>query len=113
MPNKTGSLNDRVILIGERRWVIASALADAFKAKGAQVLMVANCHSDLADIPTLSAAVLDSDSHDLRQRFEARGIPVVLYTACVQIDGESISGPIIQKPAQQAEVVARLEQLLI
>ena len=89
------------------------ALANELRAKGAQVVMVANSHSDLADLPNLSAAVLDIDSPDLRKRLAAKGIPFVLYTARAQIDGEGMSAQIIRKPALRAEVVARLQQLLM
>ena len=101
-------LRGRSVLIVRRRWIIARALADAFEAKGASVAMTTKPDSNLADLPNLSAAVLDSASGDLRHRLSARGIPFVLYTAREQTDDASI----VRKPAPAAEVVARVEEWL-
>ena len=104
---KRNSLHGRLILIVQRRWIIARALADAFEARGAEVVMAKNSLFDLVDLPNLSAAVLDSASGDLRHR-SAREIPFVLYTAREQTD----DAPIIRKPAPAADVVAHVEKLL-
>ena len=105
---KRNSLHGRLILIVQRRWIIARALADAFEARGAEVVMAKNSLFDLVDLPNLSAAVLDSASGDLRHRLSAREIPFVLYTAREQTD----DAPIIRKPAPAADVVAHVEKLL-
>jgi|SRR5215467_3456136 len=106
----TSSLQDRLILIGERSWVIASTLAGQCEARGAKVLMAKNSGSDLAITPHLAAAVLGSHSRDLCQQLQARAIPFVLYTGC--IDHECSAAAIIQMPAPLVEVVARVEELL-
>jgi hypothetical protein len=107
MPHRK-SLEGRTVLIVECRWIIARTLADAFEAKGAKVVMTKNSLSGLADLPNLSAAILDSSSGDLPQRLSARGIPFILYTARGQTD----DAPIVKKPAPVGEVVARVEELL-
>jgi hypothetical protein len=104
----TKSLQDRRVLIVQRSWIIARALADAFEATGAKVLSMTKLHPDLAVLPDLAVAVLDGTSGDLRKRLSARGIPFVVHTARAQTD----EGPIIQKPAAVADVVARVEKLL-
>jgi DNA-binding response OmpR family regulator len=107
-----GPLDGRVVLIVQRSWTIASALADALEANGAQVLVAKNSSSDraLADDPRLSAAVLDGQSNDVRRRLEARRLPFLVYAGHAQ--DESATLTIIRKPASLAEVVARVEQLL-
>lgn len=103
------SLKGRTVLIVQRRWIIARTLADAFEAKGAKVVMTKDALSELAGVSSVSAAVLDSTSGDLRQQLSARGTPFVLYTARERTD----DAPIVQKPAPVADIVARLEELLI
>ena len=105
---KRNSLQGRLILIVQRRWIIARTLAVAFEARGAEVVMVKYSLSDLANLPNLSAGVLDSASRDLRRELKAKGIPFVLYTARERPD----DAPIIRKPAPAADVVARVEELL-
>ena len=112
----TAFLKGRVILIVQRVWVIASALASAFEANGAQVLLATNSRSGLAalaDHPHLSAAVLDSRSRELCRQLEVRGIPFLLYTGRDQIGDECAGAPIVRKPASPADVVDRVERLLI
>jgi len=106
MPRR--SAQGRVILIVQRSWLIASGLAGAFETTGAKVVIAKNLHADLANIPNLSAAVLDSASHELCRELEAKAIPFVLYTAQNQFEAESV----IKKPASPKEVVARVEELL-
>jgi len=109
-----GSLDGRVVLIVQRLWVVANALARAFEANGAQVLLATNSRSGLAlaDHPNLSAAVLDSGSRELCRQLEARGIPFLFYTGRDRINDEFATAPIIRKPASPAEVVDGVEQLL-
>jgi hypothetical protein len=54
-----GVLDGRLVLIVQRLWVVANALANAFEANVAQVLLTTNSRSGLAftDHPNLSAAV--------------------------------------------------------
>jgi DNA-binding response OmpR family regulator len=104
------AIHGRVVLIIQRRWYIASALAVAFEAKGAKVVMTRSYDPDLANISNLAAAVLDSSSRDLCAQLRARGIPFVLYTA--RVDHECDAAAIIQKPAPPSEVVARVEEAL-
>jgi hypothetical protein len=59
-------------------WLIARTLADAFEAKGAEVIMDKKADPDLANVPNLTAAVLDSQSLVLRRKLQAKGIPFVL-----------------------------------
>jgi len=106
MPRR--SAQGRVILIVQRSWLIASGLAAAFETTGAKVVIAKNLHPDLANIPNLSAAVLDSASHELCRELEAKAIPFVLYTAQNQFEAESV----IVRPASPKEVVARVEELL-
>ena len=109
-----GSLDGRVVLIVQRLWVVANALARAFEANRAQVLLATNSRSGLAlaDHPNLSAAVLDSGSRELCRQLEARGIPFLFYTGRDRINDEFATAPIIRKPASPAEVVDGVEQLL-
>jgi len=106
MPRR--SAQGHVILIVQRSWFIASGLATAFETRGAKVVIAKNLHPDLANIPNLSAAVLDSPSHELCRELEAKAIPFVLYTAQSQLEAASV----IEKPASPKEVVARVEELL-
>src|SRR5215475_3901930 len=75
MPSGT-SLQGRTILIVQRTWLIASTLADAFEAKGAQVVMAKKADPDLANLPNLSAAVLDGQRVGLRRELQSRRIPL-------------------------------------
>ena len=99
-------------MIVQRRWVIATDLANSFEAKGARAVVATVSAPDLADIPNLSAAVVDGQSHELCRMLDARGIPFVLYTARQQIEAEPARASIVLKPAPAAEVVARVENLL-
>ena len=107
------SLHGRTILIVQQNWIIATALATAFEARGAQALLAKNSLPDLANVPNVSAAVLGSHSRDLCQQLRARGVPFVVYTGHTKIDHECSAAAIIEKPAPSAEVVARVETLLI
>ena len=102
------SLQGRNILIVQRAWLIARSLADAFEAKGAKVVVAKKDDPDLANLPNLSAAVLDGKSVDLRRELQAKGIPFVLYTT----HGQTDDARIIHKPASSAAVVSRVEELL-
>jgi hypothetical protein len=110
--HQVAPLDGQVILIVQRSWLIASDLADALEEKGALVILSKTSASRLADIPGLSAAVVDSHSGELCRLLEAKPIPFVLYTAGEQFEDEFPAAPIIRKPAPVAEVIARLEQLL-
>jgi len=70
--------------------------------------MAKKADPDLANLPNLSAAVLDGQRVGLRRELQSRRIPFVLYTALQQTD----DAPTIQKPASSAEVVARIEEWL-
>jgi len=105
-------LRGRVILIVQRIWTIASALATEFEGKGAQAVLAKNSHPDLADVPNLAAAVLGDHSPDLCQQLRARGVPFVLYSGHPEIDHECAAAAIIQKPAPPGEIVARVAGLL-
>jgi hypothetical protein len=59
---KDNSLHGRVILIVQRAWLLARTLANEFEAKGAKVVMAKKADPDLASLPKLPAAVLDSKS---------------------------------------------------
>ena len=107
MPQRK-SLQDLLILIVQRKWIIARGLADAFEAWCATVVMSTKPHPDLSQLPKLSAAVLDSQSLGLRRELQTKGIPFLLYTAHKQTNDV----PIIDKPAPAAEVVARVEEWL-
>src|SRR5262249_50207414 len=102
-------LDGRVVLIIQGSWRVARNLADAFEAKGAQVVLAANAKFNLAELPRLSAAVLDSNCRDLCRRLKATGIPFLFYTAHDQSEDEA---PVIRKPAPVEDVVARVEPLL-
>src|SRR6516162_7334065 len=78
MPNRA-SLQGRAVLIVQRAWLLASALADAFEQKGAKVVIAKEAKPELANISNLSAAVLDANSVELQRELKAKGIPFVLY----------------------------------
>ena len=104
------SLDGQVVLIVQRNWLIANALAIAFEVKGARTLLSrAPAEADLAN---LCAAVLDSDNPALCQQLEARSIPYVMYTTRRKVADECAGAPIVEKPASAAEVVHRVEELL-
>ena len=113
MPHQGNSLHGRMVLIVQR-WIVASALATAFEANGARVLLAANSRAGLAlaDHPDLSAAVVDTGSRELCRHFEARGIPFLFYTGHDRIDGDFATTPIIRKPAPPADVVEGMRRLL-
>jgi len=105
-------IDGRVVLVVQRSWLIASALASAFGARGANVVLAKQSAVDSANLPNLAAAVLDGQSHELGRLLEARGIPFVLYTACDPSKGEFANAQVIEKPVRVQDVVARVEQLL-
>ena len=107
-----GGLDGQVVLIVQRSWVVATALANSFEEKGASAVLAKVPVPDLAGIPNLCAAVVDGQSRELCRLLEARGIPFVLYTARNQIEADDAGAPIVLKPAPAAEVVARVESLL-
>lgn len=74
--------------------------------------MLTDSRSALADHPHVSAVILDSTSRDLCWHFQARGVPVVLYTGRAKIDDRWEAIPIVEKPALPEEVIARVEELL-
>ena len=110
MLDNNSSLQGRTVLIVQPNWLIATALASVFEAKGAQAVLAKNSHPDLANVPNLAGAVLGNHGRDLCQHLQARGIPFVLYTS--RVDHECGASPIIQMPAPPQEVVARVEELL-
>src|SRR5215471_12232970 len=75
-----GGLDGQVVLIVQRSWVVATALANSFEEKGASAVLAKVPVPDLAGIPNLCAAVVDGQSRELCRLLEARGIPFVLYT---------------------------------
>ena len=91
----------------QRAWLIARTLADAFETKGAKVVMATKADPDLADLPNLSAAVLDGQRVGLRRKLQAKAIPFVLYTASKETNDALVVG----KPASAAEVT-RVEEWL-
>jgi DNA-binding response OmpR family regulator len=108
-PPLGGSLDGRVVLIMQGSWRVARNLADAFEAKGAQLILAGDARFNLAELPRLSAALLDSDCRDLCRRLKAARIPFLFYTARDQ--SEDIA-PVIRKPAPVEDVLARVELLL-
>ena len=59
----------------DQRDLVARTLADAFEARNAMFVMAKKADPDLANLPSLSAAVLDGQSVGLRQELQARGYP--------------------------------------
>jgi hypothetical protein len=107
-------LEGRVILVVQRRWLIARQLRFVLEAKGARALLAngaASGHS-LADAPELSAAVVDSDSALLCHKLDARSVPYVLYTGREQAVHECAETPVVKKPAGPEQVAAEVERLL-
>ena len=108
------SLQGEVILIVQRRWLIARDLATAFEANGARVLSTNNPTSAaaLADEPGLSAAILDSDSRAVCKKLLQRDIPFIVYTGRHHDDDECAGGPTVGKPASADVIVATVKRLL-
>ena len=108
------SLHGCVILVVQRVWVIASALARAFKARGAEVLLTTNPRLGLAltNHPYLSAAVLDSQGRELCRSLEARGVPFLFYTGRDLTHEDWATAAIVRKPVPPEEVVEAIERLL-
>jgi len=111
---QSGSLTGRVILVVQRRWVIAHALSASLEANGAEVLLAVNARSasGLLDHPDLSAAILDGNSRALCRQLNARGIPYLLYTGRPQFGDECAAAPIVRKPVSSTHVVESVERLL-
>src|SRR4051794_35184313 len=109
-----GSLGGRLILIVQRRWVMAHQLSAAFKAEGARVVLAhdATTGAPSADAAALAAAVLDSESIELCPKLKERGIPFVFYTARDHIDDDGAGAPVVRKPASAEEVVGTIRRLL-
>ena len=108
------SLSGHAILIVQRRWHIAEYLVAAFTALGARTFPFkdASAALPLADVPDLSAAVLDGESGALCARLAQRNIPFVLFTGRKEVPAECAASPLILKPASAQEVVAKVEELL-
>ena len=108
------SFQGKIILIVQRRWLIARNLAVAFKSNGAFVLSTNNPTSaaTLADAPGLSAAVLDSDSRAICKKLLERDIPFVVYTGREGIHDECAEAPTVKKP-ESAEVVVAIVKGLV
>jgi hypothetical protein len=89
-------------------------LTSAFEARGAHVLVAnsAGSAATFVDELGLAAAVLDSESGELRRTLEVRGIPCVVYTGREPVDGAFDGTPIVRKPASAEEVVALVTRLL-
>jgi DNA-binding response OmpR family regulator len=103
----------RVILIVQRRWLLARSLSSAFEAKGARVLLANNADSGvaLADHPHLAAAVLDGQSLQLCRKLGKGSIPFVVYTGLAHVDVDDAT-TIVRKPASAKQVVASVQRLL-
>jgi hypothetical protein len=104
----------RSILIVQKQWAIARALAVAFEAKGARVLSArgATAGLELVDDPDLAAAVLDGDSDQLCGFLGEKKISYVVYSGREQFDNECADATLIRKPASVEEVVASVARLL-
>jgi DNA-binding response OmpR family regulator len=104
----------RSILIVQKQWAIAHALALAFEAKGARVLSARSAPAglELADDPDLAAAVLDSDSDQLCRLLDEKKISYVVYSGREQLDDECADATLIRKPTSAEEVVASVARLL-
>jgi|SRR5262245_32023311 len=74
------SLRGCIILIVQRIWMAATALATAFEAKGAQAVLVNNSPPDLGNVPNLAAAVLGSHNRDLCRQLRR----VASLSSCTQ-----------------------------
>ena len=107
-------LRGRLILVVQRRWLIALQLSAAFKAEGARVVLAHDATSGAqpADAPDLAAAVLDSGSVEICRKLKERGIPFVLYTARTHIEDDCAGAPVVQKPASAEEVIEAMRKLL-
>jgi hypothetical protein len=101
------SLFGQVILIVQRRWVLAKSLSSAFEAKGARVLLVNNADSGLAstDHPHLAAAVLDGQSLQAGEEKYS----FVVYTGLEHVDDATTN---VRTPASAEQVVAAVQRLL-
>src|SRR5262245_60822751 len=99
------SLAGRLILVTQRSWYIATALAAAFETKGAQTVLMKDANVAVASVylPGLSAAVLDGSSDALCTRLSEYDIPYVLYSARDEITGACAGALLIRKPAPAAE----------
>jgi hypothetical protein len=109
-----GAFVGRSILIVQKQWLIACGLALAFEAKGARALLArdAAIGLELADDPDLAAAVLDSDSAQLRRLLGEKQIPCVVYSGSEQLYDEWAGATLVRKPASANEVVVSVERSL-
>jgi len=105
-------LDGRVILIVQRRWLLARQVSAALNEKGARTLLANSARPGqaLADVSDLFAAVVDGDCPGLCRTLKAKGVPYVLYTGYEQV-GDGANNTVVRKPANAEEIVAAVEQL--
>jgi DNA-binding response OmpR family regulator len=113
------SLDDCPLLLVEDDPLIALDIADTLRAAGARVFSAASVREALAmlDGLSLSAAVIDyrlgdGTADDLCERLTEMGIPFVIYSGCIEIEGACNKWGIISKPAAPATLVAMVVALL-
>lgn len=114
MPSR---LTGRKVLIVEDESLIAFDLASTLEDVGARAVTAETLGKalDLIQHEAVVAAVIDhvlpdGESCDLREKLRERGIPVVVYTGAVDVQGHYSA--VIQKPATPDRLVEKLERLL-
>jgi len=113
------SLAGRSILVVEDEPLIVMDITQAFEHTGAEVTSTNTLRHALllAEHDGLSAAILDhalgdGDSSELCARLKERGIPFMIYSGYVTLEGACKGAPQVNKPARDGELVAAMENLL-
>jgi DNA-binding response OmpR family regulator len=108
------------ILIVEDEPLIALDIADNFKAAGAEVVIARTLADAMAqaDLPPLSAAVIDHALHDgittsdVCAKLKERNIPFVVYSGFSELEGACAEGELVQKPTSPQMLVTTLQGVL-
>lgn len=113
-------MKGRSILIVEDEPLIALDIAEAFAPTGAVLTTTTTLQHALILVrhDGLSAAILDhalsdGDSSELCEILTQRGIPFIIYSGFVTVDGACRDAPHLAKPAPAETIVAMLENLIL
>ena len=109
----------RSILVVEDEPLIVMDITQVFEHTGAEITSTNTVRHALllAEDKELSAAILDhalsdGDSSELCARLKERGIPFMIYSGYVKLEGPCKGAPHVNKPARDGELVAAMENLL-
>ena len=111
-------LAGRAILVVENERLIALEMVEGLRLAGASVLAAHSLREGLLCVrPDFNAAVVDIDLGDgdgkaLCERLVELGVPFVVHSGLLDIDGACRSGVVLPKPATTSQLVRTVEKLL-